>query len=413
MDPGMELLIKTLLPLLLQLGGISFVLMIDPYIRKDDKVKIFLVVLAALTLILQNILDDFLTENWQKVANSVYGYSVKPVIVVLLMHVLCPQMKKTFAWIITGVNALIYMTAFFTPLTFRFDESGNFVRGPLGYTCFALSLFLLTVLLVRTIHERSLKRPIEILPPIVIYLLVVGSAVADIFNKNSISLTFLTVMLVSSILFVIFLLHLALARENERAIQSEQRIKIMMSQIRPHFLFNTLSTIQALCLKDPQKAFYTVEKFGTYLRNNMETLNQEDMIPFSMELEHTKTYAQIEMIRFPSIGIDYDIGDEDFLIPALTVQPIVENAIRHGVRGMDDGLVMVSTLKDGDNHKIVVKDNGRGFDPAKAREAGEDHIGIANVRERVETLCKGTLTIESGAGGTTVTIIIPMEKEKQ
>ena len=186
------------------------------------------------------------------------------------------------------------------------------------------------------------------------------------------------------------------------------RVQLLVSQIQPHFIFNTLSTIQALCRIDPDKAFDTIEKFGSYLRMNLESLGQPTLIPFQKELEHTRIYAEIEMLRYPEIHIVYDIQDDDFELPALSVQPMVENAIRHGVRGKYSGEVIISSREENGNHVVTIRDNGRGFDPDAVKETEEGHIGIRNVRERIETMCQGTMRIDSTRWkGTTVTITIP------
>ena len=183
----------------------------------------------------------------------------------------------------------------------------------------------------------------------------------------------------------------------------------MMSRIQPHFLYNTLSSIQALCRIDPEKAFDVTEKFGTYLRSNIDSLDRPDLIPFANELEHTRVYSEIEMIRFPNVRVDYDVTDAAFSVPALTMQPLVENAIRHCVRIRKEGVVAVSSRKTDLCHEIVISDNGKGFDTRLLKTAGGTHIGVRNVRERIEKMCGGTLTVESIPDkGTTVTIRIPI-----
>ena len=134
------------------------------------------------------------------------------------------------------------------------------------------------------------------------------------------------------------------------------------------------------------------------------------LFPVKKEIEHTRVYSDIEQVRFPSIRIDYDIEDEDFMIPPLTIQPMVENAIRHGVRGNKHGWVSVDTYRDGDDHVISIRDNGTGFDVDEMIEATKngDHIGLRNVRDRVINMTGGTFSIESVIGeGTSITIKIP------
>jgi sensor histidine kinase YesM len=201
--------------------------------------------------------------------------------------------------------------------------------------------------------------------------------------------------------------------EHERDLEAEQRIRIMISQIQPHFLYNTISTIRVLCKRDPERAAEVSEKFGQYLRQNLDSLNSDNMIPFTKELEHTMTYTDIEMVRFDNIRVDYDIQASDFTVPALTLQPMVENAIRHGIRIREEGIVLVSTRRSGNYYEINIKDNGTGFNAAEIDAADQTHIGIRNVRERIEKLAKGTFEIESRIGvGTTVTIRIPANDGK-
>ena len=247
--------------------------------------------------------------------------------------------------------------------------------------------------------------------PLINAALIVAAAAADtFFSDGNVPLTFLTITMVSTSLFYYIWLHLQFVREHERDLMAEQRIRIMMSQIRPHFLYNTLATIKALCRKDPETAAATTEKLGLYLRQNLDSLGRDELIPFGKELEHTRIYAEIEQVRFDSFRVEYDIRDDGFSVPALTLQPLVENAVRHGVRIRDDGLVRILTRRTEAGHEIVVQDNGKGFDVRELEDLDESHIGIRNVRERLEKICGGTLTIDSRPGeGTTAVIRIPAE----
>ena len=107
------------------------------------------------------------------------------------------------------------------------------------------------------------------------------------------------------------------------------------------------------------------------------------------------------------------IQEDDFELPALSIQPIVENAIRHGVRGRYNGSVKVMTRSDENEIIITVTDNGKGFNPDEAETAEGTHIGLRNVRERIGMLCGGTLSVESSEGmGCTVSIRLPRRKER-
>ena len=199
--------------------------------------------------------------------------------------------------------------------------------------------------------------------------------------------------------------NLHLGAENERI-----TIQFFIAQIQPHFVFNALNTIRALYVKNPGQGERAFVNFSKYLRQNLEFMNRIDLIPIAKELEHIRVYAEIEQCRFPSIHMEYRVDEEvDFDIPPLTVQPLVENAIRHGIRGQADGRVILSVFTENQEHVIIVWDNGVGFDPNEKKNPGGTHIGIANVRSRVEHLCRGKLILESEIGkGTQVTIRIPI-----
>lgn len=191
---------------------------------------------------------------------------------------------------------------------------------------------------------------------------------------------------------------------------------VMISQIQPHFLYNALNTIKSLIKRDPKKAEKAVIDFSLYLRGNMDSLTQKDPIPFSEELEHVKYYCNIEKLRFrDKLDIYYEIETDSFYVPTLSVQPIVENAIKHGVtKKSEGGTVTVSTYEDEKNFYVKVEDDGKGFDVSSLeaeRNDGRSHIGIANIKKRFADIMGGIVSIESKEGvGTTVTVTLPKDK---
>ncbi len=230
-----------------------------------------------------------------------------------------------------------------------------------------------------------------------------------VFKRDAIDLY--TIIAVNTGLAYYVQKHFSVVKDYNRALEEGQRFQIALSQIQPHFIYNTLSTIQALIRIDPDKAFVTLEKFGNYLRINLKSLKMRDRIPFKREIEHTEVYVQIEMVRFPRIRVEYDIEDDDFSLPALTIQPMVENAIRHGVRVRNDGVVRIETRREKDGHRLIVRDNGKGFDTSVLDTQGDEHIGIRTVRNRLRSMCDGSLKIESYPDkGTVVDIFIPLSR---
>jgi sensor histidine kinase YesM len=194
---------------------------------------------------------------------------------------------------------------------------------------------------------------------------------------------------------------------------AESRVSTMMSQIRPHFIYNTLGSIEQLCELDPPKAGELVHNFAKYLRGNFGELDNPKPILMSQEMEHVHHYISIESVRFPDMTFSFEMRSEAFSLPALTVQPIVENAIKHGLMKLQKGgSIRVISYETDTDYCICVEDDGVGFDTSKLLDE-KNHIGIRNIRDRLEVMVGGTLEIESTQGvGTKVLITIPKEGKK-
>lgn len=198
-------------------------------------------------------------------------------------------------------------------------------------------------------------------------------------------------------------------REQERELL-QNRISIMLSQIQPHFLYNTLTAICGLCDSDPKEAKKVTAEFADYLRHNLDSLTQSTPVPFEEELRHIQIYLSIEKKRFEHrLNIMYDIAASNFRIPTLTVQPLVENAVKHGVTKKKMGGTITIAAREQENaYVITISDDGVGFDVEKPQPSPDTHIGIENVRYRLWSICHGTLIITSQIGiGTIATIEIP------
>ena len=194
---------------------------------------------------------------------------------------------------------------------------------------------------------------------------------------------------------------------------TESRVSTMMSQIRPHFIYNTLGSIEQLCELDPPKAGELVHNFAKYLRGNFGELDNPKPILMSQEMEHVRHYINIENVRFPDMTFTFEMRSEDFRLPALTVQPIVENAIKHGLMKLEKGgSIRVISYETDTDYCIMVEDDGVGFDTSKLLD-DKKHIGIRNIRARLEVMVDGKLEIDSTPGvGTKVLITIPKEGKK-
>lgn len=188
----------------------------------------------------------------------------------------------------------------------------------------------------------------------------------------------------------------------------ESRLRLMVSQIQPHFIYNTLSSIRTLIKLNPNQAYDLVYDFSKYLRANIDSIGQEGTVSFAKELEHIKNYCRIEQIRFgKKLKVLYEIEEDRFLVPPLTIQPLVENAIKHGIRGKaGGGTVKIHSFKRDNGYVVEVLDDGVGFDTSADSPPGS--AGLSNIRFRLKEIGNSNLEITSIAGkGTKAVVTVP------
>ena len=198
----------------------------------------------------------------------------------------------------------------------------------------------------------------------------------------------------------------------QQELDNEQlKVDLMLSQIQPHFLFNVLYVIQEICLVDAETASKAISDFSRYLRHNMDSISINRPIPFKEELEHVRHYVSLQQLRFgDALDVRYELRCMEFELPTLTLQPLVENAIRYGVRKSADGegTVTIRTEEFPDHYELHVMHDGPGFGPDQLPERAVSHMGLKNVRGRLERICGGELNIKSEPGkGTDAAIVLP------
>ena len=197
--------------------------------------------------------------------------------------------------------------------------------------------------------------------------------------------------------------------ENARQQQeiAHQRASVMVLQMRPHFIYNTLMSIHSLCRLNPRKAEQITMDFTNYLRRNFKAVASDSAIPFSTELEHTRAYLAVEQARHDDmLVVEWDTPFTHFRLPPLTLQPIVENAVKHGMDPDGAPLHISIRTRHTDSGgsgpsatEIIVEDNGPGFDPSDERKP---HTTLNNIRQRLQMMCGGSMTIQRREGGGTV-----------
>ncbi|AJD90063.1 histidine kinase [Jeotgalibacillus malaysiensis] len=215
--------------------------------------------------------------------------------------------------------------------------------------------------------------------------------------------------------------------EKHKELARESEIKMLQAQVSPHFLFNALNTIVSLIRTNPDHARKLLLSLSAFFRQNLAGTTRQ-VSTLSEEVEHVKSYLSIEEARFyDRLDVYYDIEDGALLaaVPPLTLQPLVENAVKHGLKGKsEDGKLIVRANKEENRIKIEVEDNGEGIDSARITSLLESPvtsekgtgIGLYNLNERLVKMIdeKSGLSIQSEKGkGTVISFSVPSPNAKR
>ena len=320
-----------------------------------------------------------------------------------------PPVWTRMALYFFGLAALLLILSQFTGIFYYLDANGIYHRGPLFWLSQVLAIASLLLDLVLIVHYRGRLSRIERISFCVYVSVPIAALILQLFFYG------IYFLLLASTLAAIFMLGAIVLDQTERYYQTEQELSrmrsaLVLSQVRPHFLYNSLTAIAQLCEQCPAEAKRATIAFSEYLRTNMNSLTDCRAVPFSTELQHIKTYLYLEQLRFgDELCVRYDIQTEDFYLPALSIQPLVENAVKWGVGQKENGGAVTLTARPvSGGTEIAVTDDGVGFDPDKPYTDGKEHFGLRMVRDRLQMECGATLTITSHPGsGTEARIFLP------
>ena len=378
----------------------------------------------ALCILTRSIVSDRTEYVWAQVSRCVmFGQSFfSSLLTVMIIGFLLYQCGETsftrnpffrLAAALWLGYILLLVYSQFTGIVYSIDNQNGYRRGPYFAAQMILPLLIMAIYLFllwknRGKLSKKQKRAflfyvIIPLPCILIQMFFFG--IHFIFLGTVIAMLFMYVNIVSDQMERYFI------KEKENA---ALKIDILLAQIQPHFLFNSLTTIRHLCRTNPDRAAEAIDDFTTYLRHNMDSLSIDKPIPFEEELAHVRVYLALQKLRFGNeLNVVYDLKCTDFSIPTLTVQPLVENAVTYGVRKNKNGTgtVTIRTRNYFDRVEVTVEDDGPGFVSETAPEDPlHSHIGIRNVRERLDQISGGELQIDSAPGkGCRATIILNWE----
>ena len=318
---------------------------------------------------------------------------------------------KYFPIIVNMVFNVLWISSFFTHLFFVINEDGSYYYTPYHiFSQIGIMLILLPDLLV-LIKER---KKMGFKNCLLWIFLPIWSAVVRMFDlKYDLPFVYPAISLCIVGIFTMVNTEMDSSVEKHLLSVREDMNKVMISQIQPHFLYNVLNSISILCHKNPNRAAEITDEFASYLRWNINSVLSSEPLSVSEEISHTKKYLDLEKERFGDVlNVVWNVSDDSFFIPPLVLQPLVENAVRHGICQKEDGgTIWIDIYSDINDHHIVITDNGEGFDTSDPGESKDKlHVGLSYAREQVEGICGGKIAVESTPGrGTKVHISLPRE----
>ena len=386
----------------------------DGFHRKLFKTLFFLqsacLSMDLISLLIINVESAAWTSYFFTLFMSIASALMMPILTIYLLHSCDEDFHKSalFYATVTLMSVYIFMllSTLYSSAFFSVDFIGTYQRGPYYSLLFIPSGLVMILNLFGIIRRKEKLEPkrykaflIYIFAPLIgmliqalfigLYTIEFGSAIA------------------SATLFGFALLEQSEKQEKLRDDKSRQDLNIMLLQMRPHFIYNTLASIYYLVPQNPSRAQSAILSFTDYLRKNFASISKDAPIPFEEELEHVRAYLDVERIRFEdTLHVTFDTPVTDFVLPALSLQPIVENSVKYGVSPEKEPLmIVVRTERQYKTVIVTVSDNGGGFDQSKIKPG---YSAIDLIRERLAYTCNGRLDINSIPWhGTTVRIILP------
>ena len=348
-----------------------------------------------------------------RVAMTALQYILRPLVIMILSFIVIPNKKSLPLYAIPAVlNAVVYISACFGSTAAELIDVGSrWHKSVIGMTVYYTEIFYLFLLMMFSIlyfKWDELKRSVIVL------MIVIQFILATVLDEFGIIPGYTNVIFAMGMLEYYFYLSVVYQHEMNEAIAQKEltitkhKLSLLRTQMHPHFIINALSIIRSLVRRDTQRAVQSIDAFTDYLKVHIRAVQTDELIDFEQELRHINAYLSlVQADRSRRIDIRYDIQVTDFMLPPLSLEPIIENAVKYGT-GKDNGVIVISTQETEGAVRICVSDNGTG-NPEQSKTIKSTGIGLSNTRQRLAIQCGGTLETEQTDGGMFVTITIPRE----
>ncbi|MBR1738134.1 MAG: histidine kinase, partial [Firmicutes bacterium] len=309
--------------------------------------------------------------------------------------------KLTFFFQLLHIPCLVLLVMTpFTQALYWYDEQNLYHRGefyPVWYftTIISFVFIIMVFLLLHRKMDRFLAKVIALASIIPLIAFICNYAYVSIsFNNIFVSITALLIYMLYEKYRTEYAIRNVQELENVKLQLVEANNKTLMLQIQPHFITNSLTALQAKCTPYPE-IYESISNFSQYLRSNFDALGDTQFITFKKEMRNINAYLALEKCNFGDrLNIETNIEFDDFYIPALTVQPLVENAVRHGVATYDKGgTIWIKTRREDGKIIIEVTDDGSGRSNITMQQKDRKGIGIDNSKARISSMAVRVLEI--------------------
>ena len=353
--------------------------------------------------------DTYHKPVWILYLKAAVTYIIPPLLILLELYLVTPIRHKLLMFLpfVTDV-VLIVLDLFGKNLIYGYHPDHSFQPGPLHFfpaMILCYYIFLLLISSLEFLQKKAYSKAMVVIFMAVSTIITVWLEYEGIIVKHTTEIAALEILI-----YYFYLAAIQHSKMQETLHESQlevehQKIELLKAQIQPHFIYNSLMALQSKSIDNPV-LYRGIENFGKYLRANFEALTDKHLILFKDELKSIRAYAELERLNYgEKLNIEYHIVYDDFMLPALTVEPLVENAIRYGVGTYEKGGTVRIIVRDEPDHiHIEVKDDGSGGNKLTDAQKKRKGIGIENVRMRLTAMKMGDLHISQDETGTSAVI---------
>lgn len=326
----------------------------------------------------------------------IMGYTLALSFNFYLMEYLKPRRKKLISVIsifIYIAASLLIISSCFSDLYFTFVD-GIYVRGHLYWLSHSFIFIIPLINIINSVIKHKFTDRTYVCVCISYCAITILALIIQV-SIPHLSILYIATLFAQVIVYMLVYVRMGYENERQKTEFAKKQISLALSQMQPHFIFNSLDTIRYFCDKNPLIASDMIYIFSKYIRFNMDSLAQNKLVPFNDDLHHAQHYANIEKRRFKGINIFYNIEACEFFLPPLTIQPIVENAIKNGNNRKNVGSnISISSYADSKNFIVTINSDSIDFSAAAPYNTNSNPFDIEDIKSRLRTMCDGTLDMQ-------------------